>query len=256
MKRYVGYITSVICLGAAVVCLISGIGWKNSLISGNRYGSICAEGNDIYYYANHSIYKYSGTGNTKIIEEKVSPYFEIADNCLYYVSGPLLTGMELNSKKVKIQYQAEAENFNELQICGIKNGILKVELYQKNPSGSSYIYLDVKSGKNVGEKEKWWEETDNRIEEGYGEFLSGYTASALTKDDILYVRWPQGKSHISSYQVERDREGNISKVTLLEEKVPFFEAKDIRGIALRVSAVIFAIAAILAFGYSKNRKKN
>ena len=74
MKKIAAALCALILLGAGVFVFFRE---RGKVINGNRYGSMALVNGELYYYANHYVYKYS-SGKSKKVEWADSSYFSIS----------------------------------------------------------------------------------------------------------------------------------------------------------------------------------
>lgn len=90
-----------------------------------------------------------------------------------------------------------------------------------------FYYLDLDTGEPISvdfqlKIEDLYRERPSEFEKIIDEYITG---CSLAENDILYVRFPYGKSYISSYRVIRDKTGNKTNVEVLE-KILLFSDKN------------------------------
>lgn len=74
MKKVAVILCALVILGAGGFIFFRE---RGKIINGNRYGSVALVNGELYYYANHYVYKYS-SGKSKKVELADSSYFSIS----------------------------------------------------------------------------------------------------------------------------------------------------------------------------------
>lgn len=250
MKRLKYIIITLILWIIACFCIGMGILKKNHTISGNRYGSIEAYKDTVYFYANGNIYSYNGKGTPELYKKNEGFHFDIYKNCIYYGSGKNIYGFNLETGEKVFTYEINENNAEDIYLYGILDGIIKMEYYTKNPHNTysrKELYLNVEDGsvvENVEDKDWYHVDNDKEYDE-YKKYVSIDVDAALTDQDILYVRMVSGDSYISSYQINRDDNGKIIGADLLQKIVPASKIDDTMTIILYILGGIFIIGGIV-----------
>ncbi|MFP3156391.1 hypothetical protein LQZ18_18590 [Lachnospiraceae bacterium ZAX-1] len=212
----------------------------------NRYGSVITHKNDVYYYANCNIYQYTPDRQLTLVEKNVAPSFTYHNGMIYYVIDDKIVCMELDTKQRKFSFRIESMKKDTFTIHVYHETLVVEHDVYKKPENAKLYYFDLSTGEPVDADFKLEAEDlphESPVDE-YEKFIDGYmTGCSLAENDILYARFPYGKSYLSSYHAIRDEAGNVAKMELVEAVLPF---SDKEGFSWNLQAVIQIIICPVA----------
>ncbi|MBR0511342.1 MAG: hypothetical protein IJJ81_02060 [Ruminococcus sp.] len=127
MKKIAAALCALVLLGAGV---FTGFRARGTIINGNRYGSMAIVNGELYYYANHYVYKYSSGKSKKV---------EWADSCHFTVS--------TEGGNVKINYNDESSSestdnpYKDILSPGMQYSVVYDDkyVYARYPQGDAKI---------------------------------------------------------------------------------------------------------------------
>lgn len=217
--------------------------FENYNPTGNRYAAMFSYEENIIYYANHNIYKYNNEDIFILAKDVPSPYFEILDEKLYFQKGNHIFCKDIANDKDIFDYPINMQGKRWLEMYLYEDIIV---IKQWTGEEEVYVYLDSQTGEEIEAEVN----TENLGYQGkiYANFspIKDGLDMALTDEDVLYVKYPGGKSKISSYHVLRDQSGKLSDVELLEETIPYSDRHDtIWNLKSALQAVVIPAIFIL-----------
>lgn len=243
-------------LAVAIVFIIIGIGglvgqiWYHLNSATNRYGSVFSYDDKGVYYANNNIYQYDN-GQSQVVIKNVSPFFELLDSNIYYVQKNKVIGYNLESKHQLFSYQLAGKSV-EARVY-IYDNMLMVEYGNDD---IDYRFLDPVNGKERIKPENFSpevmlvnKEKDITLLGQYQEDIEGATDFSIG-NTLLYVRYPYGSSYISVYNIEKDDNGVITNMTLLEKVLPYSDQNRISWGTQNIILILVIPVTIIIIGAS------
>ena len=183
MKKLTIKLFGIFFIIASFILCIGGF-LMNHNSTGNRYGSMRGYGEDLIYYANHNIYRYHPERGSTLLEKNVEPYFSLENDQLYYIKKHQIICKDLKTNTI----------------------------VSTNDSSSDTTIPKSSSSTQLSKDER-------AILALLKEEDSSYPI-VLTENDMAYVKYFGGTSHIAMYQVERDNDGTIVNLQKQENIVP------------------------------------